>query len=264
MPGKTEYLNDWHRMMGQASSGALIKIVQSLLALLYSYCKVYFIKMSSKQGNNFWPCLGYNKCSEQRIIIVKKRVFQIALIAALLQVLTTVVACGKNAPAMVQNQTSTHPVVLTVANGTKIKTFSIAQIEEMPNLSGFAGQIDNSNKISGPIEYKGVALTDILNTIGGISTGNRVKITSSNNNAETFSYNQVTNGNIDIYDGLSGLTTTAPVMVPKLFVAFESNGAPLEAGTGPLEFGVMTCQFRVTRAALWVKNVIKIEVIQVK
>jgi hypothetical protein len=50
-------------------------------------------------------------------------------------------------------------------------------------------------------------------------------------------------------------------MVPKLFIAFEINEAPLDAASGPLEFGIMTCQFRVTRDSLWIKKVAKIEVI---
>jgi hypothetical protein len=194
---------------------------------------------------------------------VKKCIyFKPGLILSVLAVIMSIAACGRSAPMAKENQKSAGPVVLQLIKGKTVKTFSIPQIQELPNLSGFAGQIDENNKINGPIEYRGVALTDILNTIGGISTSNQVKITSADSASRIFSYDQVTNGNIDIYDGVSGVTTTAPVMVPKLFVAFESNGTPLETGTGPLEFGAMTCQFRVTRDSLWLKNIVKIEIIK--
>jgi hypothetical protein len=202
------------------------------------------------------------KCSGQRTINMKNAIcFKLGLIFSALAVIMSIAACGRSAPVATEYQKSASPVVLHVIKGKTTKTFSVAQIKELPNLSGFAGQIDENNKINGPVEYKGVALTDILNTSGGISAGNQIKITSADNGSRIFSYDQVATGNIDIYDGLSGLTTTAPVMVPKLFVAFESNGTPLETGTGPLEFGVMTCQFRVTRDSLWLKNIIKIEII---
>jgi len=176
-------------------------------------------------------------------------------------VMITVAACGKSSTTAEEKQKSADSVVLTVTNGSRIKTFTMSQLKELPMCLGSAGQIDNNNKITGPDEYRGVALGDILNTIGGISPVNRVKISALDNNSQIFSYDQIANGIIDIYDAIYGRTTTAPVMVPKLFIAFEINGTPLDSVTGPLEFGVMTCQFRVTRESLWVKKVVKIEVI---
>jgi hypothetical protein len=195
------------------------------------------------------------------MITMKITIFKVSLITVALVSLLSGNACSKSSPSAAENQKSAGAVALSVIKGSKIKTFSIEQLEELPNLSGYAGQVDDNNKISGPDEYKGVALGDILDTIGGITTSDRVKIIASDNNTRIFSYDQIATGNIDIFDAISGQSTTAPVMVPKLFIAFEINEAPLDAASGPLEFGIMTCQFRVTRDSLWIKKVAKIEVI---
>ena len=89
-------------------------------------------------------------------------------------VMITVAACGKSSTTAEEKQKSADSVVLTVTNGSRTKTFTMSQLKELPMCLGSAGQIDNNNKITGPDEYRGVALGDILNTIVGISPVNSV------------------------------------------------------------------------------------------
>lgn len=151
-------------------------------------------------------------------------------------------------------------IVLTVTEGSQTKTYSLADLQALPSVSGYGGQISMGNTITGPDSYQGVALTTLLSAVGGITASQNVVITGSDNYSQTLSYQQVTTDNFTLFDAVSGQQSAAPDMTPQVFVAYEKNGNPLDADTGPFEFGVMTCQNRVTQGSLWVKKLAKIEV----
>ena len=49
-------------------------------------------------------------------------------------------------------------------------------------------------------------------------------------------------------------------MKPVVFLAYEQDGKALDAGTGPVQLGVMTCKNQVTDASWWIKAIVKIEI----
>ena len=186
---------------------------------------------------------------------MKNIVFKLVLTSVILISVLSLFSCSKS---------SSDPAVLTVINGSHTKTFTMSQLKKLPLFSGYGGQIDMNNAITGPNQYEGVALSDLLNMVGGINVSDSIKITASDNYTVTLSYDQVTTGNFTIFASSNGQEANAPSMTPKVFIAYEDNGAPLAAGTGPLEFGIMTCPYRVTQSSWWVKQVIKIEVLAVQ
>jgi len=143
--------------------------------------------------------------------------------------------------------TASGTTVLTVTEGSTVKTYSMADLQALPSVSGYGGQISMGNTITGPDSYQGVALITLINVVGGITSGQNVIITGSDNYSQTLSYQQVTTDNFTLFDAVSGQQSAAPDMTPQVFVAYEKNGNPLDADTGPFEFGVMTCQNRVHR-----------------
>ena len=177
-------------------------------------------------------------------------------------------SCAKSTPTStptpMPSTTEAVPVVLTVANGSKIETYSLTDLQDgnVVNgsvINGYGGQKGMDGTITGPYPYQGVALTDLLNAVGGITEGQSVKITASSGYSETLSYDQIINGNFNIYDtsGNSITTGTKPIFA----VVFMVNGNLLDNTTGPIELGILSNLNFITDESMWVKMVNKIEII---
>jgi hypothetical protein len=157
--------------------------------------------------------------------------------------------------------TPAAPPALVVVSGSQTKSYTMADLKALPVLSGYAGQLGKNNVITGPNQYKGVALTDLLKAVGGITAGNSVKITASDGYTKTLTYQQVTTSNFTMHDSITGQEATTSDTTPQLFVAYEKDGAPLDSSTGPLQLAIMTSQTRVTQASAWVKMTTRIEIV---
>ena len=155
--------------------------------------------------------------------------------------------------------TVTGPVVLTVTSGSQIKTYSLTDLHNMSVVSGYGGQKDKGGIITGPFPYQGVALTDLLNAVGGITAGQSVKITGSDGYIETLSYNQITNGTFNIYDTSGNQITTRTI--PTIAMVYSVKGTSLDSTTGPVEFGILYNLNFITDESIWVKMVNKIDII---
>ncbi len=129
-----------------------------------------------------------------------KRIFKnLPLLVGIVLILTVVASglagCGGS------NATG----ALTIVNGTQTKTLTMANIEALPVVSGSTGDITSSGTIEGPYSYKGVALTDILKSVGGITTNNAIRISAKDGYSMTMSYKQVVEGSeFPTYDSSTG------------------------------------------------------------
>ena len=155
--------------------------------------------------------------------------------------------------------TATGPVVLTVTNGSKIMTYSLTDLQDANVVTEYGGQKGKGGAITGPFPYTGVALTDLLNTGGGITAGQSVKVTASDGSTETLSYDQITNGNFNIYDTSGNPITT--MTKPIFAVVYSVSGTPLDNATGPIELGILSTLNFITDGSMWVKMVNKIDII---
>jgi len=70
----------------------------------------------------------------------------------------------------------------------------MADIQAMTPVSGSTGLITSSGTIDGPYNLTGTALSSILQTVGGITSSDAVKISAKDGYIMTLSYNQVMNG----------------------------------------------------------------------
>jgi hypothetical protein len=198
------------------------------------------------------------------------RVPVIAALIALFAIAMVSAGCGSgtstsNKPATTAPTTTAAPTtpqgptVLTVTNGAQSKTFTMAQIKAMNPASGYAGQKNKQGVISGPFAYKGVAVVDLLATVGGLPTGASIKVTASDGFAKSFTNAQLSQGSFTLYDktGAEAAAESKPVV----FLAYEKDGAALDATTGPLQAGILSGQNRVSDNSLWVKMATAIEVV---
>ena len=149
--------------------------------------------------------------------------------------------------------------VLTVINGSQTKTFTLTELKALTPTSGAGATLNKNNVVSGPNQYKGVSLTNILSTVGGISAGKNVKVTASDGYTKNLTYDQVVNGSVPVTDN-TGATVT-PVTKPIIILVYEKDGAALDASTGPLEIGVLTAAGQLSAGSSWVKMITKIEVV---
>jgi hypothetical protein len=131
-------------------------------------------------------------------------------------------------------------------------------LQAFPSVTGNGGYVSQSGTITGPFSYQGVALTNLLNTVGGISEGDSVVFTSSDNYTQTLSYDQIANGNFNYYD-ITGSPVT-PQPMPTLTLIYSENGTLLDNTHGPIELGILSPQNILTDGSLWIKMVTLITV----
>ncbi len=182
-----------------------------------------------------------------------------ALVVISLLVASCSASISTSTQAPIITNTATGPTVLTVTNGSKIVTYSLVDLQDSTEVSGYGGQKGKGGAITGPFPYQGVALTDLLDAVGGITAGQSVKITGSDGYSETLSYNQITNGIFNIYD-TSGNPITSQTK-PILAVIYSVNGNSLDNSTGPAEFGILYSLNFITDGSMWVKMLNKIDII---
>ena len=177
-------------------------------------------------------------------------------------------SCGKSTTTAksttsttVTTSTSTTPVgpvVLTVTNGSKVKTYSLADLQALKSVTGNGGTKSAGGTIKGPFSFQGVALIDLLNAVGGVTAGQSVKTTASDGYITTLTYDQITNGGFNTYDATGNPVT--PTTKPVLAVVYSSNGTLLDDKVGPLEIGILYSQNLISDGQWWAKMLVKIDI----
>lgn len=150
-------------------------------------------------------------------------------------------------------------VALTLIKGSETLTYTLSEIKALTPLTGYAGTKNKAGVITGPMPYKGVALTELLSALGGIPAGGSVKFTAADGYSKTLTYEQITQGLFTTYD-TSG-NAADPDSTPIVFIAYEADGLALNDATGPLQLAIMTCEHRVTDGSNFVKQLVSIEII---
>jgi len=150
------------------------------------------------------------------------------------------------------------PTVLTVSKGNQVKTYSLADLQALPSVSGNGGSKGKGGTITGPYTYQGVALMDLLNAVGGISQGQSVTLTSSDNYTTTLTYDVITNNSFNFYDTTGNPIT--PQTKPTLAMVYSQNGTALDSTHGPVELGFISAQSILTDGSMWAKMVVNISI----
>lgn len=154
-------------------------------------------------------------------------------------------------------------VVLTVTKDSQTSTYTMSSLKSLAVTTGWGGLMSSTGNISGPYQYRGVALTDLLNAAGGITENNAVRVSAKDGYAMTLSYQQITEGKFTVLDSTTGKEVT-PSSPPEVILAYEEDGKALDDTFGPLRLGILTSNSQVTDGHWWVKWVQKVEVIPVE
>jgi hypothetical protein len=190
---------------------------------------------------------------------------------ACLSLLTGLVGCGSGVttavsttPAPAATTTTTDStVVLNLIKDTQNVTFTMETLKALPTVTGYAGQMSSTGTISGPFQYKGVALSELLKSVGGVKETNGIRVSAKDGYAMTLSYKQLTEGNFTILDSNTGKEVAAAKQ-PVVFIAYEEDGKPIAENIGPLRLGIMTAENQVTEGHWWIKWTQKIEITSVQ
>ena len=157
------------------------------------------------------------------------------------------------------NTTAAGPTVLTVTNGSKVKNYSMDEIKDDNLVNENGGEKTQDGTINGPYPYIAVSLNDIIYPVGGITAGQSIKITSADGTSRTLTYDQVVNGNFNIYNSTGNQITSATK--PTICIIFSQNGSPLTGSAGPLELGAISTMNFITDSSMWLSDVQKIDII---
>ena len=157
------------------------------------------------------------------------------LLVGIVLILAIVVSGLAGCKAGTTTTSTTEANALLVINGTQVKTLSMADLKKLPVVSGSTGEVSSAGTISGPYAYKGAALTDVLQSIGGITASNAIRVSAKDGYSMSFSYNQVVKG----------------------------SEFPTYDTVGPLRIGIMA-PGQVTDGHWWIKWAQKIEVISMQ
>jgi tungstate transport system substrate-binding protein len=150
-------------------------------------------------------------------------------------------------------------VVITAVNGATTKTYTLSELQAMTPTTGWGSTKNKAGTISTPVECVGVSLTDLIKDMGGMTSAQSVKITAADGFSKTLTFAQVYQGTFTVMD--QGGNPTTPVGQPAAVLVYSISGNILDGTTGPIEMGIMTVQFQVSEASMWIKMVTKVEII---
>jgi DMSO/TMAO reductase YedYZ molybdopterin-dependent catalytic subunit len=171
---------------------------------------------------------------------MKRSPYSILTLSLLILPILILSACGSKptatsaitaAPAATEARTSAGPTgsVLTLAGPTGGRVLNMDQLKALPATEGQGGIKSSTGKITVPEQFKGVALKDLVKSLGVTFDDTMgVMITAEDGYSMTFSYDQVMNGTFIAYDPALGNEMAAHDPLTAI-LAYEHNGQPLKA-----------------------------------
>jgi hypothetical protein len=144
------------------------------------------------------------------------KTFWIILIATLLA------SCsGGNSQAPV----ASNQVILTITNADKTISLNPNDFKAAGITNGFGGIKTTTGRISGPKQYSGVTLTDLIKLVHTSAEPISVQVEAEDGYAISFSSTQLSNGDFITYDPSSGEQNKIEGL--KVILASEQDGQPL-------------------------------------
>jgi hypothetical protein len=200
------------------------------------------------------------------------------LLAGLLLISPVLMSCSGGAQASAGTTSNDAPEVsqtaaavvtppantaLTISSGSTVKYYTMLTINGFTQTVNYGGQKNALGTVTGKALYTGVALVDLLKGVGGIQSGQKVKITSYDGSSTTLTYDQITNGKYTNYDTNGAVVTPedSAQTMPVITLVYSANDNSLANGSGPLELGILYGLQLYTDDSFWIKSVVKIEVI---
>lgn len=162
-------------------------------------------------------------------------------------------------PIQHQDQPTSANLTLIGRNGQQ-QTLSTQEILSLQPYSALGGFRKSGGAIAGVGNYTGIIVTDLLDLVGGIFSGDTLTVSASDGYTMTYTYNQVVNGlDFSTFDSTTGsqVTSTKPL---HLVLTYQIDGQQLMADEGPFRISVLGDEGLLTLGNLWVKMVTQLQV----
>jgi hypothetical protein len=119
----------------------------------------------------------------------------------------------------------------------------------------------STGKITPPVMFKGVALKDLAEFIGGMDETTGFNVVAEDGYSITYSFDQLQNGSFIAYDPATGEELKNPVELTAI-LAYEADGKPFDAKQdGALRLAIISAELNQVTDGHWsVKWVNKLEV----
>jgi DMSO/TMAO reductase YedYZ molybdopterin-dependent catalytic subunit len=147
---------------------------------------------------------------------------------------------------------------LTVA-GDEVRVFTLEEIMQMPSVSGHGYAVSTVGIRYGPFTCRGVALRDLVSTVGELGPKDQIWISAPDGYLWVFDHDQLDGkGFVTFNESLKEIPSPALTIL----LMFEENGRPLTYDEGgPLRVAIISEEPGViTEGSAWVKWVNRIEI----
>jgi hypothetical protein len=124
-----------------------------------------------------------------------------------------------------QTPAASNQAILTITSADKTITLNSNDFKAVGMASGYGGIKTTTGRISGPKQYAGVTLTDLINLVYTGDEPISVQVEAEDGYAISFSSTQLTKGNFITYDPSSGEQNKIEGL--KVILASEQDGQPL-------------------------------------
>jgi DMSO/TMAO reductase YedYZ molybdopterin-dependent catalytic subunit len=146
----------------------------------------------------------------------------------------------------------TMSLTLVGANGQQ-KVLDEKDIVGLQSYTAKGGLKSSGGEIQNYGTYEGVPVTELLNSVGGITSDETLTVTGSDGYSMVYTYNQTVNGQgFTAYDPLTG-SEKSPTKPLTLVLAYEINGSALTSDVGPLRLVILGPDGLLTEGHFWVK-----------
>jgi hypothetical protein len=149
-------------------------------------------------------------------------------------------------------------VTVVGVNGTQV-VLNETDVAGLPFYRGYGGYKNQLGILKGLGNYSGVSLNILCNLVGVLTNASVVRVMAADNYSMTFTYAEV-NGEFVTYDNVTGeeIPRGQP-LVP--IVAYYFNDTAFASSDGPLRMAIVGPEGLVTNSTYWVKQVVRIEVV---
>jgi hypothetical protein len=149
---------------------------------------------------------------------------------------------------------------LTLSGNGQQKTLNMKDIRSLPSYNGIGGFFTTVGVVNGPFKVKGILLTELCDTIGGVTPSDMVMVSASDGYSTVFDYEQLM-GNFVIYDVKT--LKEIPSGEVKIVLMYELDGKDLSQDGGqPLRIAIAGSNPFLTEGNNWVRWVNKIEILK--
>ncbi len=153
-----------------------------------------------------------------------------------------------------------NDVVLTLIGNENTETYTLTEIKTFDNYTGYGGTKNAVGTIGNYNQYVGVPILSLLDDIGGMTGEDYyLRVTASDNYIQDYTYSMI-NGNVTTYDNQTGVDLGYNILNMVLIYEIVGEGPVTD---GPLRIAYLSPEGYLTDSNLWVKLVVKIELIPI-